>query len=72
MDEQVLEKTYQENLSERIIAELAKRRNVPFEQAMNLYYNSHLADMIQRGEFDIQYLDYKVLTQMLCEEYLAK
>ena len=68
MNENVLEKIYQENLSERIIAELADIKCISLEKAMNLYYNSRLANMIQLGKYDIQYLDYKVLTQMLCEE----
>ena len=68
MDGNVLEKIYQESLSERIIAELANERKLSFEDAMNLYYNSRLAKLIQQGKYDIQYLDYKVLTQMLCEE----
>ena len=68
MNENVLEKIYQENLSERIIAELADRKCISLEKAMDLYYNSRLANMIQLGKYDVQYLDYKVLTQMLCEE----
>ena len=68
MDGNILEKIYQESLSERIIAELANERKLSFEDAMNLYYNSRLAKLIQQGKYDIQYLDYKVLTQMLCEE----
>ena len=57
MSEDVLEKVYQEELEERIISYLA----------MNIYYNSKLANRIHRGEYGIQYLDYKVLVQILCE-----
>ena len=67
MDENVLEQVYQEKLEERIIAQIAADRSVPLEKAMDIYYGSRLADMISRGENGIQYLDYKVLTQILCE-----
>ncbi len=66
MDGDVLEKVYQENLEERIIAYLAEQKKISLEKAMNVYYNSKLADKIQRGVEGIQYLDYKVLVQILC------
>lgn len=34
---------------------------------MNIYYRSNLADKVHRGMEGIQYLDYKVLVQILCE-----
>ena len=37
------------------------------EVAMIIYYCGKLADRIQRGVKGIQYLDYKVLVQILCE-----
>ena len=67
MDENVLEQVYQENLDEQIISHLANIKDIPLEKAMDIYYGSRLADMISRGENGIQYLDYKVLTQILCE-----
>ena len=67
MDENVLEQVYQENLEEQIISHLANIEDIPLEKAMDIYYGSRLADMISRGENGIQYLDYKVLTQILCE-----
>lgn len=67
MDEKVLEQVYQENLEEQIISHLANIKDIPLEKAMDIYYGSRLADMISRGENGIQYLDYKVLTQILCE-----
>ena len=67
MDGDVLEKVYQENLEERIIAYLAEQKGISLEKAMNVYYNSKLADKIQRGVEGIQYLDYKVLVQILCD-----
>ena len=67
MDENVLEQVYQENLEEQIISHLANIKDIPLEKAMDIYYGSRLADMISRGENGIQYLDYKGLTQILCE-----
>ena len=67
MDEKILEGIYQENLDERIIDCLSQRQHISYEEAMDLYYNSKLAPQIHSGENGIQYLDYKVLTQMLLE-----
>lgn len=67
VDEDVLEKVYQERLEERIIAHLAQVKNCSLEQAMDMYYNSELADKIHQGKDGIQYLDYKVLVQMLVD-----
>ena len=49
MDDAVLEKIYQEKLEERIIATLAEKHGISLEEAMNVYYNSKLADKIHRG-----------------------
>ncbi|MEE3480723.1 MAG: hypothetical protein VZQ80_01895 [Lachnospiraceae bacterium] len=68
MDEEVLENVYQENLDERIIGYLAEQENISYEQAMDVFYHSNLAAMIHKGEYGIQYLDYKVLTEMLIEQ----
>lgn len=67
MSEDVLEKVYQESLEERIISYLAETEKISFEEAMNIYYNSKLANRIHEGEYGIQYLDYKVLVQILLE-----
>ncbi len=67
MDDTVLEQFYQERLEERIIAYLAKKTGVSLEEAMDVYYHSRLADMIHEGREGIQYLDHKVLVQILCE-----
>ncbi len=63
----VLERIYQESLEERIISYLAETEKISLEKAMNIYYNSKLAGKIYEGEYGIQYLDYKVLVQILCE-----
>lgn len=67
MNEEILEKIYQENLEERLIAYLAERCNFSYEKAMDIYYSSKLADKIYLGKDGIQYLDYKVLVQTLLE-----
>ena len=67
MDEKILEQVYQENLEERLIAYLAEQHGLSLETAMDIYYHSRLADKIHQGMEGIQYLDYKVLAQILCE-----
>ncbi len=67
VDEETLERVYQERLEERIIAYLAQVKDCSLEQAMDLYYHSRLADKIHEGKNGIQYLDYKVLVQILVD-----
>lgn len=67
MDGEVLERYYQENLEEKIIAYLAKVKHITLQQAMDIYYHSQLADKIHQGKEGIQYWDYKVLVEILCE-----
>ena len=67
VDGETLEKIYQENLEENLIAYLAKIRNISLYEAMDIYYKSRLADKISQGRYGIQYLDYKVLTQILLD-----
>lgn len=67
MNDEMLESVYQENLEERIIAYLAEVCDFSFEKAMDVYYNSKLSDKIYLGKNGIQYLDYKVLVQILIE-----
>lgn len=67
MNEEMLECIYQESLEERIIAYLAKICDFSYERAMDVYYNSKLSDKIYLGKDGIQYLDYKVLVQILLE-----
>ena len=67
MNEDVLEKVYQENLEERIIAYLAEKCDFSYEKAMDIYYSSKLSDKIYMGKEGIQYLDYKALVQVLLE-----
>ena len=67
MEGEVLERVYQENLEEIIIAFLSETKGISLEKAMDIYYHSRLADKIHQGVLGVQYLDYKVLVQVLCE-----
>lgn len=67
MKEETLEQVYRENLEERIITYLAETYDFSFEKAMDIYYSSKLSDKIYVGKEGIQYLDYKVLVQILME-----
>ena len=60
-----LEKIYQERLEERLIAYLAETNDISLENAMDIYYRSNIAGLINEGKYGVQYLDYKVLAQML-------
>ncbi len=67
IDGEVLEKIYQENLEENLVAHLAKVKNISLYEAMDIYYRSKLSEKIARGTYGIQYLDHKVLTQILLD-----
>ena len=67
MNEDVLEKYYREGLEERLIVCLAKKANISLEQAMDIYYRSNLAEQIYEGKYGVQYLDYRVLVQILID-----
>lgn len=67
MDDKMLENLYQERLEERIIAYLAENRHISLESAMKAYYDSKLAEKIYQGLEGVQYLDHKVLAQILEE-----
>ena len=67
MNDEALEKNYHERLEERVITYIAEKQNIQLTDAMDLYYKSKLADKIAQGQYGIQYLDYKVLGQMILE-----
>lgn len=67
MNGETLEKFYQESLDERLIRRIAEEKNISLEEAMDFYYQSRLADEIYDGKYGIQYLDYKVLAQILID-----
>lgn len=68
MTDEALERFYQESLEERLISYLAEEQGISLEQAMDIYYNSKLAQRIHAGKEGVQYLDYRVLVQMLRAE----
>lgn len=67
MNEDVLEKINQERLEERLISYLAEKNNISLRKAMGIYYRSEMAEKIHAGTYAVQYLDYKVLAQMLMD-----
>ena len=68
MSEDNLENFYKERLEEKIIFWLADSKGLELEKAMDIYYNSRLASLIESGAYDIQYLDFRVLTDELEKE----
>ncbi len=68
MNGEVLERAYKERLEERIISYLAQIKNIDLSKAIDFYYNSRFADKIAQGEYGIQYLDYKILAQLVAEK----
>lgn len=67
MDNEVLEQMYREELDEKLIAHLAKVKKLSLDKAMDIYYHSRMADMIGNGMYGIQYLDSKVLIEMMID-----
>lgn len=67
MDENVLEQIYQERLEERIVSNISQRFNLDYLNAMDLYYNSRISGLIHGGSYGIQYLDYKVLVDIMID-----
>ena len=67
MNESVLEEIYQEKLEERLIQYLSDKYCMDYRAAMDVYYNSELAGKIHDGKYGVQYLDYKVLADILEE-----
>ena len=67
MDDEVLEQMYREELDEKLIAHLAEVKNLTLDRAMDIYYHSRMAYMIGNGMYGIQYLDYKVLVEMMID-----
>mgnify|MGYP003447029508 FL=1 len=57
MSDLELENIYTEHLEEDIVLQLSKKNNISLEKAMQIYYQSKLANWIHSGEFGVQYLD---------------
>ena len=62
-----LEKFYKEVLEEKIIDDLAREKELPIRQAMDIYYKSRLSQQIYDGSFGIENMDYRYLVQDLIE-----
>ena len=67
MDDKTFENIYQERLEERLIGYLAQKHGFDYMKAMDVYYNSELAGKIHEGRYGVQYLDHKVLVEILEE-----
>lgn len=68
MSDSELENIYTEHLEEDIVLQLSKKNNISLEKAMQIYYQSKLANWIHSGEFGVQYLDSAVLVELLEKE----
>lgn len=68
MSDLELENIYTEHLEEDIVLQFSKKNNVSLEKAMQIYYQSKLANWIHSGEFGVQYLDSAVLVELLEKE----
>ena len=64
MSDLELENIYTEHLEEDIVLQLSKKNNVSLEKAMQIYYQSKLANWIHSGEFGVQYLDSAGLVEL--------
>ena len=67
MNGERLEEEYQERLDENLMAYLAEVKHIPLEKAMDIYYHSRMAKLTGDGAYGIQYLDHKVLVQMMLD-----
>ena len=63
-----VENSYKKRLEEKIIFCLADRKGLELEKAMDIYYNSRLASLIESSAYGIKYLDFRVLTDELEKE----
>ncbi len=63
-----LKNFYKEDLEEQIIFQISKDLNLSLDDAMDKYYSSSFASMVERGENGIQYLSLRVLSDMFLEQ----
>lgn len=66
-EKEKLERFYKEVLEEKIIDDLARTKELPIRQAMDIYYKSRLSQQIYDGSFGIENMDYRYLVQDLIE-----
>lgn len=67
MDKNNLELIYKQNLEESVIEYLAETKGIELRRAMDIYYQSELAEQIEQGKYGIENMDYKYLVQDLIE-----
>lgn len=67
MDDKVMENIYQEKLEERLVEFIAENKGIDYKVVMDIYYRSKLVEKIHEGKHGVQYLDHKVLAQILEE-----
>ena len=58
---------YRQDLSVRVISELAKMKKLSMREATDVYYRSRLSGQIATGLYGIDNLDYKYLANDLIE-----
>lgn len=68
MTEIDLENFYREHIEEDIIFMLSEIKTITTIEAMDIYYQSNLANKIYSGEYGVQYLDPSVLVELLEKE----
>ena len=67
MERDSLTKIYKEMLDEKIISALAENKGIDLRKAMDIYYQSQLAEQIHEGRYGIENMDYKYLIEDLIE-----
>lgn len=67
MERDSLTKIYKEMLDEKIISALAENKGIDLRKAMDIYYQSQLAEQIHEGRYGIENMDYKYLVEDLIE-----
>ena len=65
--EEYIEDLYQQSLEENLIIYLSQLESIPLDKAAKIYYSSKLADKISEGKYGVQYLDYRILAEILKE-----
>jgi len=58
---------YKKELEQDVIAQIAKKRGVSLDMAMDVYYRSRLAQQISDGAYGVEYLSPSYLADDLIE-----
>lgn len=56
---------YMHELENDIIKEIAKKKKVSINKAMDIYYKSRFSDLIAENKENIAFLDYRNLTEII-------